>query len=138
MRLRTVLVALAATLASTFVPGTADAAVPTKFTPGIWQCSSGKGVARVWWTVSHGRYTKLAVDNGCADEYVALSDGGYYIGQAKARLLVAPGKHFNWGQNEIKRYTPVFDHVSLKQDAGCEGPTTIRVVSRYDKVRTVC
>ena len=76
----------------------AGAAVPTTQPKESVACPDGSGTARLWFTRSKGKLTKLAVDNPCSEfllfRHEGDSDNGY-------ETLAAPGSHFNWGKERI-------------------------------------
>lgn len=132
---------LAAALVAAAIPALwvspAGAAVPTKEAKSTLACPDGHGQARVWWTVSKGALTKLAVDNPCTQNLVFASSGPYYgSGAADDEWLAAPGSHFNWGKARIAQYHPDGTFSARRfTPFECGGPTTRTVVSKYNDVR---
>ena len=138
MRLRTVVLPLAATLASVLVPEVAHAAVPKTKPTQTFACPTGQdGQARVWVRKNKkGRITKLAVDNPCA----------WYLGFAGGDdvMWVAPGSHFHWSQTRIREAQAAGHPVLPSQVAQwtdgivCSGGENQSLIVRYNDVRKVC
>ena len=130
---------LAAVLVAAAIPAfwvsPAGAAVPKKEARETFPCPKDPGKsARVWWTISKGSVTKLAVDNPCS-QFLAYNRGNYASGAARDRTLIAPGVHFNWGKKRLAMYNSlgiVGNTPHWRDEAECGGPTSVQVVWHYN------
>ena len=115
----------------------AGAAVPSKPAKRTIACPDGRGAARVWWTVSGGRMTKLAVDNPCR-QWLALYEANPHeaSGAWNDELQVAPRTHFNWGKKRVGQYQGGVSSYAWHPEAQCGGSTYVQLVYRYNDVRS--
>lgn len=128
---------LVAAAASTVLITPAGAAVPSTDARETYACPNEPGKsARVWYRVTKGMVTKLAIDNPCS-QFMAYNRGNYASGDARDRTLIAPGVHFNWGKKRLAMYGSlgiVGNTPHWRDEAECGGATSVVIVLRYNDV----